>query len=161
MDKELELIDYAEKAGLENLRFRLQNTEALSKDATSTLTYLLTGIGGSLAYAVSGFEKSVLSPLTVGAAVLSVWLMAISALLVFRCIKTSDLQTPTNEPLNLFTLEHDFLVIRKNELKNLDERIQKTRERNRKTAFWLDSVRLLAIASPIIFGVSALAWARF
>ena len=43
-----DLIDWAEKSGLENLRFRLQNAETLAKEASSTLTILLAGMGGSI-----------------------------------------------------------------------------------------------------------------
>jgi hypothetical protein len=161
MENKLEVIDYAEKAGLENLRFRLQVTEALLKDATSTLTFLIAGIGGSLAYAASGFDKANLSALAVGAAVLSLWLMVISALLVIRCMGSQELQTPTNEPLNLFKPEYAILEIREVELRNIHERIQRTRKRNEKMATSLDAVRLLAIASPVVFGLSALVWGYF
>jgi hypothetical protein len=158
MNTKIELLDYAEKAGVENLKFRLQTFESLSKDANSTLTYLLAGIGGSAAFAANAIEKTSLSPITFGSAVLAVWLMLISFLLVVKCIKTDNLQTPTNEPMNLYQPHLELNVIRENELKNLGERIFLVRSRNQKMARWLDHVRILAITSPVVFALSAWAW---
>jgi len=96
-----ELLEWAENAGLENLRFRLQNAEALAKEAATTLTVLGAGMGGALAYAVKGFEKQPASALAIGAGVLAVWLMFVGGLLVFFCMLTTSLPAPTNEPMNL------------------------------------------------------------
>lgn len=42
------LLEWAEKNGLENLRFRLQNAETLAKESSSTLTLTLAAMGGTL-----------------------------------------------------------------------------------------------------------------
>jgi len=55
------LLDYAESAGLENLRNHLVAADSLSKEANTTLTILLAGSAGSLAYAVKLFEASTLN----------------------------------------------------------------------------------------------------
>jgi hypothetical protein len=118
-----ELIDWAEKAGLENLRFILQNAETLSKEASSTLTALLAGMGGSLAYAVKGFEQTSLSPLAIGAVALAVWLMIAGCLLVIFCMLTTFLPAPTNEPRNLYQKKFTVEILREIELQNIQERI--------------------------------------
>lgn len=154
-----ELIDLAEKAGLENIRFRLQNAETLAKEATSTLTILLAGMGGAMAYAIRGFEQTSASALTIGATALSIWLMLAAALLVVFCMLTTDLPAPTNEPMNLYQKEFTTEMIREVELRNLQERIKITTARNHRVAAWLDRTRLLAVISPVVFALTSLAWA--
>lgn len=152
-----ELLDWAEKAGMENLRFRLQNAETLAKEAASTLTIILAGMGGALAYAVKGFEQAVPSSMAFGAAGLSVWLMVTGAVLVCFCILSMDLPTPTNDPLNLYQKKYTLDALREVELKNIQERIALVKARNHRVAAWLDRSRLLALASPLIFVIVAVA----
>lgn len=152
-----ELLDWAEKAGAENIKFRLQNAETLAKEASTTLTILLAGIGGSLAYAVKGFESAQISSLAFGAAVLSAWLTLAAVVLMVQCIVTTALPAPTNEPKNLFQKDYELDKLREVELGNLQERIFQTTARNHRVAAWLDRVRLLAISSPLVFVIAALA----
>jgi hypothetical protein len=156
-----EVLDYAEKAGLENLRFRLQNAETLAKEANTTLTILLAGIGGAMALSFKGFEQPhpLPSGMTIGAAGIAVWLMMVAAALVVFCMLSMDLPAPTNEPLNLFQPEFELDKLRVVELRNLDARIKQVTARNHRVAAWLDRVRLLAIASPLVFLVISLVWA--
>lgn len=154
-----EVLDWAEKAGAENIRFRLQNAETLAKDASSTLTILLAGMAGALAYAVKGFEVTPISSLTFGAAALSAWLMLLAIVLVLQCIVTTELPTPTNEPKNLNQAGFALDALREVELRNLQERISQITVRNHRVAGWLDRVRLCATASPLVFAIAAWAWA--
>lgn len=151
-------LEFAEKAGLENIKFRLQNSESLSKEATSTLTALLAGMGGAMAYVIKGFEQPNISSLTVGAAALATWLMAVALVLVLFCMLSKDLPVPTNEPLNIYLKEFEINKIRDAELRNLDARIKQAIQRNHRVAAWLDRTRLAAIASPVVFAITALAW---
>lgn len=154
-----DLFEWAEKAGLENLRFRLQNAETLAKEAMSTLTMVLAGMGAALAYAARGFEQLPPVPLAVGAAVLAGWLMIAGCVLVFFCMLTTALPVPTNEPANLYQEKYTLDALREVELKNIQERIEQTRARNHRVAAWLDRARLLALASPLVFLIAASAWA--
>lgn len=152
------VLEWAEKAGLENLRFRLQNAETLAKEAATTLTVLLAGMAGSLTYAIKYADAGASSmPLAVGAGALSAWLMALSALLVHFCIKTLPLQPPTNEPGNLYQPAFDIAVLRQVELKNLQSRIDQATARNTMVAIWLDRIRYLAVSSPLLFVISVFA----
>ena len=155
-----EVLDYAEKAGLENLKFRLQNSETLAKEASTTLTILLAGIGGAMALAMKGFEQHLPIPsaVTIGVTGLSIWLMFVAGLLVVFCMLSMDLPVPTNEPLNLYQPDFDLDALRAVELRNLDQRIKQTTARNHRVAVWLDRVRLLAIASPMVFSIISLVW---
>lgn len=154
-----ELIDYAERMGLENLRSRLQVVETLARESNALLMILLAGIGGSLAYAVKGIENAAICSLTAGSVAFCAWLMGTAGLLVYFCIMTDDLQTPTNEPMNLYQPEYTVEEIRAVELRNIDSRIKLTIARNQRVAFWLDRVRIMAIASPVVFAITAIAWA--
>jgi hypothetical protein len=154
-----ELIEYAEKAGLENLRFRLQNAETLAKEANTTLALLLAGIGVTTAYVIKGLEQPNTSFLTFGIAGLVIWLMITAILLVYFCILSTELPVPTNEPMNLYQPDFELDAIRAVELKNIDARIKEATAHNHRIAAWLDRIRLLAITSPFVFTLaSLLAW---
>ena len=47
-----DLLDWVEKQALENLRFRIQDADNLTKESNTTLTILLAGMGASLAYGI-------------------------------------------------------------------------------------------------------------
>ncbi len=155
-----DLLDYAEKAGAENLKFRLQNAETLAKEANTVLTILLAGIGGSVALVAKGFEQmhGLPSAITVGAIVLAMWLTLAAGTLVVCCMLSMDLPVPTNEPLNLYQPEFEFDKIRVAELRNLDGRIKNATARNHRVAAWLDRVRLLVVGSPLVFLLTSLVW---
>ena len=150
------VLDWAEKAGLENLKFRLQNAETLAKEAATTLTVLLAGIGGALSYAAKYYDgKPPALSLVVGATALAVWLMFLSVLLVHYCVRTLPLQTPTNEPENLYQPKFALDVLREVELQGIQRRINQTVKRNSTVAQWLDRVRYGAVFSPLIFLIAA------
>lgn len=151
-----ELLDWAEKAGAENIKFRLQNSETLAKDAATMLTILLAGIGGALAYVMKGLEVRPISALTFGAGVFAAWLMFAAVVLMVQCIVTTALPAPTNEPKNLYQKDFDLEQLREVELRNLQERIAQAIARNHRVAAWLDRVRLLAIVSPAVLLIAAL-----
>jgi hypothetical protein len=146
-----ELIDFAEKAGMENIKFRLQNSETLAKEASSTLTILLSGIGGAMIFAAKIFEGSPPKAVEIGAFCFSIWLIATAMCLVINCILSTDIQTPTNQPMNLYQKEFSLDAIRVVELRNLDARIELIAARNHRIAAWLDRVRISIIVSPIVF----------
>lgn len=148
------LIEWAEKAALENLRFRLQNAETLAREASTTLTILLAGMGAATAYAIKGFEQTLPTSLTIGAAVLACWLMVVGALLIVFCILTTELPAPTNEPKNLFQKEYALDLLREVELRNIQSRIELLVQRNHRVAAWLDRTRILALLSPLIFVIA-------
>ncbi len=148
-----ELIDFAEKAGMENIKFRLQNSETLAKDAASTLTILLAGIGGAMAYAAKIFEESPSKASEIGAFWFCIWLIATAMFLVINCILSTEMQAPTNQPMNLYLKEYSLDAVRIVELRNLEERIKLTISKNHRIAVWLDRVRISIILSPVVFFV--------
>lgn len=160
MDQEkMRRIEWIEEAGRENLRFRLQNAETLAREAHQTLLVLLAGMGGALAYVVKALDAGPLTPVGDGVVGVTFWLMLTAAALVMKCILSRDLPVPTNEPDNLWQDGWTVEMDRMGELKGLQARIDATRTRNQAVATWLDRVRLMAVASPAVFLLTALAWA--
>lgn len=160
MDHEnLRRIEWIERAGQENLRFRLGNSETLAREAQQTLTLLLAGMGAALAYVVKMLEAAAMTAVGVGVAALTAWLMLAAGVLVVKCVLSRDLPVPANEPDNLWQEGWTIEMDRMGELKGLQARIDATRARNHAVAAWLDRVRLMAVVSPVVFMLTALAWA--
>ena len=153
-----EYIDWVEQAALENLRFRIGNAETLAREANSTLTVLLAGIGAGVAYVVKAFETGVLNSLAVSVTAGVAWLMLCAGVLVTRCILSKDLPVPTNEPENLWHPEWGLDVSRQSELNAIQERIDTVKVRNHSIAAWLDRVRVMAILSPFVVPITFLVW---
>lgn len=153
-------IEWIEKAGQENLRFRLQNAETLAREAQQTLVVLLAGMGAALAYSIKVLESGALTPAGGGAVVVTLWLMGVAALLVWQCIVTRPLPVPANEPDNLWQEGWTEEMDRMAELTGLQQRIDQARARNAAVANWLDRARLLAIATPLVFALIFVGAAR-
>lgn len=156
-----DLLDWVENAAQSNLSFRLQIAEQLAKDANTTMTIILAGLGATLAYAIKGFENATFSPVLIGATVLAVWLAGVGSMLTLKCLLTRPLSPPTNEPKNLYQKQFTLEALRETELKNIQQRIEEVTARNCHVAKWLDRARLAALASPIVFlAFASLAWLR-
>ncbi|HEX5338937.1 MAG TPA: hypothetical protein VFW53_10920 [Gallionella sp.] len=150
-----ELLDWTEKAALENLKFHLQNADNLAKEANTTLTVLLAALGAALAYTLKASDSGIVTTATIGVAVLTLYLTSLCGLLVFKCMKIAPIPAPANEPRNLYQKDFEFDALREVELSNMQERIDQAVARNDGTTAWLNRVRIGAVLSPFIFlGVS-------
>ncbi|EWS61504.1 hypothetical protein Y694_00778 [Methylibium sp. T29-B] len=83
-----DLVTLAEEQGYEAMKGRLATAEWIAKQAEVTLTVLLAGIGGSLAFAVKLFEPGS-SSLAWAAAGVCAWLSALAFWLVVSCLMVS------------------------------------------------------------------------
>jgi hypothetical protein len=157
-----EILKWAEQGGAENMKFHAQTAEQLAKDANTTLTLLLAGVGGSLAIVAKVLETqphqspSVLA----GAGAMAVWFMVLAALVLHWCIQTRSFPAPTNEPKNLYQIAYPLTDLRQWELQNLQERIEQLTKRNDDVAKRLDLIRYASAGSPVVFLISVLAAAR-
>ncbi len=149
-----EVIEWAAAVGTENLKARFASRAAMTSEAATTLTVLLAGIGGSLAYAVKVFELD-FSRVPVGAAVLCVYLCVAAALLVWKCMMTRSVPAEFNEPDNLMIPAAKKISILAGSIKGLNARILEVAALNCQKAFWLNVVRLMAIGSPAVFVAGA------
>jgi len=150
-----DLLEWVEKQALENLRFRIQDAENLTKESNTTLTLLLTGMGAGLAYGIKLLDSNAEPWLLLSVFMFSAYLLVLCALLIFKCIKISAIPAPTNEPKNLYQVEFTLDSLREAELKNVQQRINEAVTRNDTVAAWLNRIRLFAVCSPIIFTVVA------
>jgi hypothetical protein len=146
---------WAQQQGYENLREHFDISSAIHNQAVTTLTVLLAGIAGSLAYAKDLFGPRP-EAIAFGAAAVCVYLCVLAALLVMLCINLEAAPMLHNEPDHL--MEHpnatlEALVV--GELANVQARIDRMKRRNDIRAQRLNSLRLLAIATPILFALVA------
>lgn len=151
------LEEWAEKAGIENLRGRLATGDFLTVQASTLLSLLLVGIGGGLAYAVKLAETAATTPFVWGMVASTLWLCLVAAILMAKCIKTRDTPALFNEPLNLCPPGTTLSLpeVRRHELENISARIKQATERNAGVAAWLDKCRNAAIVTPLVFGLAA------
>jgi hypothetical protein len=145
-----DLLDWAEKAGVENLKARRENAEHLLKEGVTTFTILIAAATGALAYVIKGLEAKTWW-LVGGAGTFSTYMYVLCAVLVLRVLQAKDLPALYNEPMSLYQKQYSLEALREVELKNLQERIDKTTARNDATAKSLNRIRLWAVASPLAF----------
>jgi len=146
------LLSWAEKAALENIRFHLQIADSLAREAATTLTLLLAGIGGTVAHVVRGVDSNAISDTTIASLVLAIYLTVLAIVLIFKCMKIEAIPAPTNEPKNLYQPEFELDELKKAELDNMQVRIEQIVYRNENTTGWLNEVRLFAAFSPVVWG---------
>lgn len=159
-DNDALLIDWVERAALENLRSHLLSADYLINQANTTLAILLTGAGAALAYAVKGLDVHAVTVISLVAAALSVYLFVLCGVMVKKCIWVSVLPVATNQPSNLYQPEFQLIALRKAELRNIEERINIVVERNLETAKSLNNVRAWAIIGTPALTFVLLAGAR-
>lgn len=148
--------EWAEKAGIENLKHRLATGDVLLAQANTLLSILLVGIGGALSQAIKLADPAGAAVTAWGAAATTIWLVWVAAMLVWRCIATRETEVPYNAPKNIYKPELGLSEkqLRAYELAHIQSRIDFTRARNAKVAFWLDSCRYATIATPLVFLLS-------
>lgn len=154
-DQSLE--EWAEKAGIENLRGRLATGDVLLAQANTLLSLLLVGIGGGLAYAVKLAESVAGAPFAWGMGAATAWLCLVASVLTVKCIVTRSTPALYNEPQNLCPPGTSMTLaeVRGHELENISNRIKAAVLRNAAVATWLDLCRYGAISTPVIFALAA------
>lgn len=155
----MELIDYAEQQGLANFAWHTQVNEITRQEANTTLGFLLAGGGAALALSVSqAVGPGTNWPLTAAVIVLSCWLFALAACVVFRCLCFIESLPPANQPLRVYQPDFNLPSIRKIQLEYLENAILNAIEKNKTRAKRLVLIRQLTCLSPVVF---LLAWALF
>lgn len=154
-------IEWIEKVGCENMKVHHVSADNLAKDAATTLTVLLAGLGGSLAYAAKAFDEWHWTNLSAGATALTVWFACLGLYLVVKCLMATPIPHIYNEPKNFVQPGYTVLEIREAELENLQKRIDQAALRNSRLATHLNIARRLAVASPIVFGLGVYVFSNF
>lgn len=150
---------WAEVEGYANLKDHIETAAVISAQAATTLTLLLAGLAGALAFAVKVFEPGA-GPVAWGAATLCVYLTVLAAVLVARNLNLVEAPMLHNQPDSLLQPDANLEQLRMGELINLEERIREQQGLNNQRARSLNLVRRAAIASPAVFAAGALLAAR-
>ena len=137
-------LDYAEKAGIENLKERTQNGDLIHREANTLLALLLSGAGAALYFSAKQ------DPLSSVAFVVSFWLFAVALTLTLKCLMFGDYPAVWNEPKNLNQKDLELETIRVFELQNLQQRIDQAAALNYTKSGWLNKCIIAACTTPVI-----------
>lgn len=151
-------LEWIEKQAQESMRARFATADLIAKEAQTTLTVLLAGIGGSAAYGAKVFNAGPAGPLEIASAWACGYLIVVAAVLVFKCMMFRSYPAPFQDPANLMHPDRSLDEIREAELEKIGERITEAAKLNRERAALLNRIRLAAVASPLVFAAIA-AWA--
>ena len=149
-------LEWIEKQAQESLKSRFATADLLAKEAQTTLTVLLAGVGGSAAYAAKIFESPAAGLVAIASAVVCAYLVALCILLVLRCMMFQSFPALSQDPKNLMHPTYSLEEIREEEVKNLGESIVEAKELNDTRAKRLNWFRIAAALSPVVFFVTAL-----
>ncbi|MFM0245205.1 hypothetical protein [Paraburkholderia sediminicola] len=152
-------LDWIEKSAIENLKSHHNAADIIAKEASTTLTVLLAGAAGGLAYAAKAFDTHNLTWFSFGAVAFTAWMAWLSYRCVTECLMISPIPQIYNEPRNLDAPELSFNDLREAEILGIQDRIDKAAKRNADLSACLNRIRKLAVASPGVFAISSLAWA--
>jgi len=172
-------LQYLEAAGLRNAAFRLETMELMNKRAHTVATLALGGGGALCAFAI----VKVSSPPGFAALIAAgVWLFLVALFAVVKCLHTSDVRPPATEPVKLMGALREWSTyleaskldadvpgadsiriqnvsslarLREGQLKVLDKTILQYAEINNASAANLNNAYLLAVATPVIAGLTA------
>ncbi len=137
-------LDYAEKAGIENMKDRTKNGDLMRREANMLLALLLSGGGAALYFAA---KQDPLSAVALG---VSFWLFFVALVLTFKCLMFIDYPAVWNEPKNLNHKGYEIDAIRVFELENLQQRIDQASALNYTKSGWLNKCIIAACATPVI-----------
>lgn len=138
------VLDWAEKAGIENMKDHVRNADIIQKQANTLLTILLSGAGAALYFGL-GHEELRIASLTV-----SFWLFGIASFLTLKCLWFDDFPSVWNEPEHLYQRGYTLKQLRQYELQNLQNRIKKAVKLNSVKSERLNKCILWACLTPII-----------
>ncbi|HDR9161793.1 TPA: hypothetical protein QDB28_002161 [Burkholderia vietnamiensis] len=161
MSDEKERLAWIEAAGIENMKAHHACADYLAKEASTTLTLTLAGMGGGLAYAAKAIDVHNWTWFSVGAAAFTAWMLIVSGYITLRCLRVAAIDQVYNEPKNLEKTGETFEYLRRCELLSLQQRIDRASARNAEFAKRLNRARICAIASPLALILSSVAWVAF
>lgn len=148
-------LKWAEEQGLKNLQEKFSTADSMSKEAQTTLTYVMAGMGSTFAYVFTNLDKA-LTPVLWTAIVLCGYFTLLGVALVVTTFFIKKFPSPYQEPGNLLAAP-DLSIdeVREGELENISDRISESIEwidRKSKAVNW---VRAGIVASPLV-GVAAI-----
>ena len=146
-----ERLKWAEENGLKNLQEKFTTADNMSKEAQTTLTYVLAGMGGTFVYILPGLERK-LDTLLFGTIVLCTYFVVLGIYLARNTFFISDYPSPYQEAKNL--LERPDLSldeVRHGEILNMTERLESSQEWIARRTKAINRVRVALVLSPVPF----------
>ena len=154
MNVDDKLLDWVEGAALENIRAHIKSAEDIKRESNTALTIIIAGGSGALAFVANALHAPINIHVTVAMAVLSIYLFALCAILVIRCLRVGSFPSPTNEPKNLYQKQYRLSRLREAELKNIQRRIEDAAQINDVRSLWLNRIWVAATLSPMVFCIT-------
>lgn len=148
-------LEWVEKQGQESLKSRFATAELIAKEAQTTLTVILAGVGGSAAYAAKIFAPVASGPIEVAAVGVCIYLISLAVILVLTCMMFQEYPALHQNPENLWHPSYSTNDIREAEVKNICVRIKEAAAINEKRAAHLNKLRVFTALSPFVFAVIA------
>lgn len=146
-----ERLKWAEENGLKSLQEKFATADNMGKEAQTTLTYVLAGMGGTFVYILPGLEKK-LDTLLFGTLVLCLYFVALGVYLVVKTFFISDYPSPYQEAKNLLARPDLSLdELRHGEILNMADRLASSQEWIEKKAKAINRVRVALVLSPVPF----------
>lgn len=156
-----ERLKWAEESGLKNLGEKFTTADNMSKEAQTTLTYVLAGMGGTFVYILPGLEKS-LNTLLFGTIILCLYFVVLGIYLVRKTFLISEYPSPYQEAENLLTRPDLSLdEVRHGEILNMTERLQESQEWIATKAKAINRVRVALVLSPVPFVIGCVLFKVF
>ena len=152
-----EVLEWAERNGLDNLRSHLECSSIIAREAAVTLGWLATVAGASLAFIANDNWSPTALLSKLGLALLALYLLFLSVCLVFRCLRITDKPSLTNEPANLADLKFSLDQLREVELRNIQDRIDALKALNVESSNSLNRIRIAAVVGLLVAGLGAAA----
>lgn len=130
-----ERLQWIEHAGIEHMRLQHHTADILARESVTTLTVLLAGMAGGIAYAAKALAGEQIDWFSIGAVIFVFYLFVLSHLLVTHCLRITPIPSIFNEPKNLLPyrdLEIEELMHR--QLNTLQGCIDDAATRNQRVA---------------------------
>lgn len=150
-----DIINYVEDETRVTANFHIDCAETLMRESNILLTINLSGAGGALALFISMNEEKTGFWLQAGTLATSCYLFLITSIVVWKCLRVRPIFPTGNEPKHLLIDGFELHQIRTAELKNKQRCIDANRLRNDSVGFWLNRLRFLTTATPIVFILTA------
>ena len=130
---------------------KFTTADNMSKEAQTTLTYILAGMGGTFVYILPGLDRRI-DVVLFGAIALCLYFVCLGVYLALKAFFISDYPSPFQEASNLLNCAHLSLdEVRHGEILNIGDRLQESKNWIEKKAKAINRVRLALILSPLVF----------
>jgi hypothetical protein len=149
------IVDWVETTSTEHFKARYAAFVQIKQDAQVTFTIIAAGVGAALTLAAKIMAPGAAGTVSFGAAVLCLYLGLVAAMLVTKCMLFVPLPSIYNEPANLLLRGYTLAEIKEGELLGMQARIDEMMAINERASRWLNRARILALLSPVVFGLAA------